>query len=145
MANAKAKLYHTFSKYLPSLPVANGNIIFVQDTHEVCLDMHDKRVTYSTIYVFEVEADREGFLNPAAGFYYVKQSNILWRYDDNKGWRQITAEGLTPIVMTDTEEELPDEGNIDQLYVTDNGIYKWKEVQQNYHLVATKNEWKTTN
>lgn len=47
--------------------------------------------------------------------------------------------------MTDTEEELPDEGNVDQLYVTDNGIYKWKEVQQNYHLVATKNEWKTTN
>lgn len=52
MAKAKAKLFYTTSKYLDTLPVKNGNIIFVSDINTVCLDMHNRRTTYATIYTF---------------------------------------------------------------------------------------------
>lgn len=41
MANAKATLYYTKEQYLNSLPVEDGNIIFVPDSNKVCLDLRN--------------------------------------------------------------------------------------------------------
>lgn len=77
MANAKAKLFYTTSKYLKTLPVKNGNIIFVPDINTVCLDMSDQRFYYSTIKEYETEEQRTTEPFPNEGFYYVIETNCI--------------------------------------------------------------------
>lgn len=143
MAKAKAKLFYTTSKYLDTLPVKNGNIIFVSDINTVCLDMHNRRTTYTTIYTFGTDWDRQHWNDPQSGFYFVKNTNILWRYDEDRGWRQITASGLNPVIISQSKEEFPEEGDESKLYVSDDGVWTWKDGNQDYYLVANKSEWET--
>ena len=77
MANAKAKLYYTKQKYLDSLPIANGNIIFVPDSNKVCLDMSSERFEYQVVKTFETDQERAETPFPNVGFYYVEETNIL--------------------------------------------------------------------
>ena len=79
MANAKAKLYYTKQQYLDSLPIANGNIIFVPDSNTVCLDMGSQRFTYQTIKTYETDQERIDTPFPNIGFYYVEETNSIWR------------------------------------------------------------------
>lgn len=143
MANAKAKLYYTISKYLNTLPIKNGNIIFVSDINTVCLDMNHKRIHYNTILTFPSDWDRQHYPNPQPGFYYVKVTNILWRYDETHGWKQITSSGLNPIIISQSKEDFPEQGDPEKLYISDDGVWTWKESNWDYHLVANKSEWET--
>ena len=77
MANAKAKLFYTKEKYLSTLPVKNGQIIFVPDAHKVCLDMSTQRFTYQTILELETERDRLSIQAPLNGFYFVEEDNAI--------------------------------------------------------------------
>lgn len=77
MPNAKAKLYYTTSKYLTTLPVENGNIIFVPDVNMVCLDMGNQRFSYQTIKTFVTDADRLALPFPKEGFYYVEETDTI--------------------------------------------------------------------
>lgn len=136
---AKAKLYYTKSKYLPTLPISNGNIIFVPDINTVCLDMSNERFLYQTIKVFETEEERAAVPFPNVGFYYVTDTNVLWRWEN--GWARITPTNLTPNVYRESEEDFPQEGNEGTLYYTDEGIYNWKENSNEYNLIANANKW----
>ena len=141
MANAQAKLYYTKQKYLDSLPVANGNIIFVPESNMVCLDMSDQRFYYHTIKIFATEEERLETPFPNEGFYYVEQTGVIWRWKDT--WRQITPRNIFPIYYGDTEEDFPEEGENNLLYYTDNGIYNWKKQLNEYNLIANANRWRT--
>ena len=77
MTNAKAKLYYTSSKYLDSLPVKNGNIIFVPDSNRVCLDMREQRFEYKVIKELDTDEERREIPFPNEGFYFVKETNII--------------------------------------------------------------------
>ncbi len=140
MANAKAKLYYTTSQYLSTLPIENGNIIFVPDVNMVCLDMGDQRFTYQTIKTFVVDADRLAMPFPKEGFYYVEETDIIWRW--NNGWRKVSSANSSPIFYGDFESDFPEEGEANKLYYTDEGIYNWKPLQQRYNLIANANKWK---
>jgi len=139
MANAKAKLYYTKSQYLSSLPIENGNIIFVPDINTVCLDMSSERFSYQTIKTFDTEEDRELMPFPNEGFYYVTETNILWRWDND--WIKVTPSNLTPVIYGETEDELPEEGQPGVLYYTDNGVYNWKNNIRDYNMIANANKW----
>lgn len=122
MANAKAKLYYTTPEYIDTLPVKNGNIIFVPAMNKVCLDMADQRFEYETIKTFQTDEERADVPFPNEGFYYVEQDAMIWRYSRGH-WRQLTPTNLRPIVYGDCEEDFPELGANDTLYYTDEGIY----------------------
>ena len=139
MANTKAKLFYTKEKYLSTLPVKDGQIIFVPESHKVCLDMSKTRHTYQTIEEFKTEAERLSVNTPHKGFYFVEETNTIWRYSSS--WNRINSSGLNPIVYGETEEEFPVEGNKESLYFTDEGIFNWKEAAGKYNLIANANKW----
>ena len=145
MTTAPAKLYFTTASKLPELEIANGQIIFTSDTHTVYLDMKGHRYSYSTITVFEFDAERLNWLAPVEGFYFVIESGVLWRYNVGKysGWVQITPSNPEPVQFYDSVEILPPEGVENTLYCTNNAIYNWQG--QSYHMIANKSQWETIN
>jgi hypothetical protein len=77
---AQMKIVYTTSNKLSELPLENGQIIFIADTHEIYMDMRNKRSGYSMINVFATEADRLAVEEPEIGFYLVEETSIVWRY-----------------------------------------------------------------
>ncbi len=140
MANAKVKLYYTTSEYLQTLPIKNGNIIFVPDNDLICLDISNQRFTYQTIKTFSTEQEREQTPFPNEGFYYVEATNVIWRWANNQ-WSKITPTNLTPVVYGATEQDFPAIGKNDTLYYTDEGIYNYKSQNNKYNLIANANTW----
>ena len=144
MANAKAKLYYTTTEYLDSLPVKNGNIIFVPENNLFCLDMSNERFSYHTIQTFMTDEERLAVSKLINGFYYVQETHVIWRYDE-EGWSQTTPSNLMPTKYGDSVEDFPTEGNKDTLYFTDDGVYNWKDKLKDYNLVANVNTWDSIN
>lgn len=136
---AKATMYYTTASRLNDLGIVDGQIIFTSDTKTIYLDMKSKRHGYSTIQIFDTDADRAGVLAPVEGYYYVEDTHVLWRYKGK--WVQITPDNLEPIVFYDNKNSFPLTGVANTLYCTDNAIYNWK--QSSYNMIANKTEWET--
>lgn len=137
---AVVKLYRTKSERLPQLPVRNGNIIFVSDTRQICLDADGLRIPYDPIKIFDTEGERAECEEPVTGFYFVSETNVLWRYAD-KAWMQLTPSNLTPIVYGKVLADFPQEGQSDILYVADEAIYRWDDAAKQYTMAANKTIW----
>jgi len=135
------KLIYTTSTKLDVLPQADGQIIFVPDDNIVALDMKSQRFVYKTIRTFETDAERLEAVFLAPGFYYVDETNILWRFTVNKIWRQVTPTNIAPIIYGETEEVFPEIGEEGVLFYTDKGIYNWKPQLSKYNLIANANTW----
>lgn len=138
MSLAILKVYATNAAKLSQLQVQDGQLIFVTDTKRIFLDFNGIRVSYSTIQVFSTDEERLQVLAPIEGFYYVEDTNIIWRY--NKGWKQITPSNLIPFFFGD-REDFPPTGNNNMIYLSDDAIYKWDSLLQDYLIVSTKNVW----
>lgn len=136
---AQMKLVYTTAAKLNSLAVVDGQIIYLADENQICLDMKGKRLVYHSIKTFDTDAERLTTPPIPKTFYFVFETNIMWQY--NNGWQQITASGLTPILYFDTEDKLPTKGEANKLYYTDNGIYNWRESDNKYNLIANANRW----
>ena len=134
------KIVYTTSNRLDELTIEDGQIIFAVDTRTVYMDMKNKRTSYSTIFVFETDAERLAMENPAKGFYFVEETSVVWRYKTQ--WIQITQSGLNPIVFGEEVSSFPERGMEGTLYCGDSAIYKWNSSRSSYHLIANKNEWK---
>lgn len=76
---AQMKLVYTTSKKIDSLELSDGQIIFCPDDNIIGLDMKGQRFIYKTIKTFDKEADRLNAVFAAPGFYYVEETNIIWR------------------------------------------------------------------
>lgn len=136
---AQMKLVYTTAAKLDSLAIADGQIIYLADENQICLDMKGKRLTYRSIKTFDTDAERLATPPIPRTFYFVFETNVMWQY--NNGWQQITASGLTPVLYFDTEEKLPEKGEENKLYYTDTGIYNWRESDNKYNLIANANRW----
>lgn len=139
MASAPAQFFYTTASRLNDLGIVDGQIIFTSDTKTVYLDMKNKRHSYSTIQVYATEADRLNELAPVEGYYFVEETNVLWRYKNI--WKQITPSHLEPIVFVDNANQLPIVGVENVLYCTDGAIYSWK--QSSYNMIANRTEWES--
>lgn len=139
---AKMKLYYTTPDKLDELPVNDGQIIFVPDSKQVCLDLHDIRYNYSLINVFETQEEMLANPFPNQGFYYAVDTNSIWRYSNR--WSRITSGDTEAEIFYGTsEEDFPETGVSQRLYYTDNGIYNWKDQLEKYNLIANANRWET--
>lgn len=138
---ALMRLVYTTPAKIDSLDVVDGQIIFCPSDNIIALDMKDQRFFYKTIRIFNTEEQRENAAFAAPGFYYVEESNLIWRLTNSKIWRQITPTKISPIIYGKTEEVFPSIGSEGILYYTDKGIYNWKPQLNTYNLIANTNIW----
>ena len=137
--SAIVKFYHTTQSKLAQLPVSDGNLVFVTDTKKMYLDINGNRLAYIDIQVLPEESDRTSILAPIEGFYYVEETNILWRYKE--GWKKVTPDNLSPLFFG-AYEDFPPTGNSNVLYISDDATYKWDSLTSTYTCVSNKTEWK---
>lgn len=141
---AQMKLVYTTSSRLDQIAITDGQIIFLSDENQICLDMRGKRLTYKAIKTFNTDAQRLNSIPIEKTFYFVFETNVMWQYFNGE-WKQITASDLTPILFYPKETNFPNTGKENRLYYTDTGIYNWKESDQDYNLIANANRWQSIN
>lgn len=137
--SAIVKFYHTTQSKLAQLPVSDGNLVFVTDTKKMYLDINGNRLGYQDIQVLPTDTDRTSILAPIEGFYYIEETNILWRYKE--GWKKVTPDNLSPLFFG-AYEDFPPTGNSNVLYISDDATYKWDSLTSTYICVSNKTEWK---
>lgn len=136
--SAIVKFYYTVNSKLAELPIVDGQVIFVSDTKKFYLDMNGLRLGYSDIQVLATDNDRTSMLAPVEGFYFVDDTNVLWRYKG--GWKQVTPDNVTPIVFAEFED-FPPTGKENTLYVTNDATYRWDTLTSQYICIANKTAW----
>jgi hypothetical protein len=105
------------------LPVSNGQLIFVRDSKRVCFDFQGERTEYGQIITLLDENHRLSIKSPFNTFYYVLDTNILWRYEKGE-WITINPSAKENILFIG-EEGLPEKGEMNVLYSTIDAIYRW--------------------
>lgn len=138
---AVVRVYTTVAAKLNKLPVTDGNLVFVSDTHHLYLDYNGLRIGYNCIQEFSTEEDRVNKLAPVEGYYYVEETGVMWHYKD--GWKQLTPSNLQPIFFGTSVEDFPKEGKENTLYAADRAIYKWNAAARTYMCVANNTKWTT--
>ncbi len=66
------------------LPISEGQFLMTSDTKNVFYDLAGERIQLTDIIELDTEAQRKAILAPLNKFYFVKDTGILWRY--NNGW-----------------------------------------------------------
>lgn len=133
MAHVVLNLVATSSTRVNSLPVKDGQLIFVQDVGKIAFDFKGKRVFYNQITELETESERYTLEEPSNGYYFVIGTGCLWFYKN--GWTQIT--GL-PADILFIGVELPELGQENRIYVnkTEKDISVWDNETNQYIKVA---------
>lgn len=120
---ATIKFISTVDSKLSQLDIQNGQLIFVGDTRKIYLDFNGIRTEYSQIIPLGKESDRLNYLSPITGFYFVKETAVLWRVEQGE-WIQLTEPPREWIVYT-TYNTLPKQGKLNTLYITETQSYRW--------------------
>lgn len=82
--SAILKCYATTHDKLQSLPIEDGQLIFVSDQRTIYLDNHGLRLSYDVIRTVKTNFDREHLVAPIEGFYYVEETSSMWRYKSSE-------------------------------------------------------------
>lgn len=140
MANkAPMSVVVTTSERLSSLLIQNGRLVFIKDKCRIAFDWDDKRTFYNQITELETDYERASMPSPLDGYYFVIETAILWRYDND--WIQITSKP-DDIVFIGTE--LPELGQAKEktLYVdkTKKEISVYDKTANSYVVVANKTD-----
>lgn len=131
--------YLTNSEHIDEINVNLGNLLFCEDTKRIYLDGEAGRICYDSIMVFETDADRSNFLYPSDGFYFVSETKVLWRYEDNE-WTSITEPPTNNVVFI-PKEELPTEGEFAVLYVCGTEMFVWSPTENRYISMNADSYW----
>ena len=129
------KFISTTSDKLNTIPVNAGQLIFVSDTRVIYLDT-DVRTTYQAVINVYDDATRRAIETPIEGYYYTRQENVLWSYFGS--WVQITGQDSN-LVFAD--EELPYVGEDNKIYVHNDTMYRWDNINAEYYSVSGGNSW----
>lgn len=141
---ATIKFIDTTASKVDSIEQKGGQVIFVRDKREIILDTADgERTEYKQIIILLTDTQRQNIESPVlGGFYFVKETLILWNYDEEDGWIRITSAPTSQIEFLDNQT-LPDIGNTEKLYIKENELYRWYDGE--YHLCGNDNEWEIVN
>lgn len=132
---AAINLFITKPEYLSQIPVRDGNIIFIEQSGQVCLDYHEERYAYETICTYQKDAERVSDKTKLPGYYFVTETNCFW-YFDSINWTRITQ---TPEnVISFVETDLPSQGETEILYISkkEQKICIWDKDDSSYLTVA---------
>ena len=123
----------TSSNRVKDLVIKNGQLIFIQDKGRIAFDFKDKRVFYNQIIELDTEHERSLLSEPTAGYYFVIETAVLWRYDN--GWTQITN---APEEILFIGVEMPQLGKPNKLYVNKSvrEISVWDDDTSKYIVVS---------
>lgn len=76
---------------LNSVAKVPGQLIYTTDTFRTYWDISStERRLLSDIVLLSTDREREDILAPLDKFYFVEETNELWRYDTTDGWVQLT-------------------------------------------------------
>ena len=129
----------TVSKKIPDIAIQNGQLIFVQDSRMIAIDISDKRVFYNEIVQLDTDDDRRNLEDPVNGsFYFVITTALLWYF--NNGWVQVTSNesGDSHPDIKFIGTVIPELGTSSTLYVNtvNQNITVWSDELQKYIEVA---------
>lgn len=140
MANkAPMSVVVTTSERLSSLLIQNGRLVFIKDKRRIAFDWDGKRTFYNQITELETDYERASMPSPFDGYYFVIETAILWRYDND--WIQITSK---PDDIVFIGAELPELGQAKEktLYVDKikKEISVYDKTANSYVVVANKTD-----
>ena len=138
---ALVKFIYTTSEKLSQLSIEDGQIIFIPELSTIAMDMYGQRFYYQSTKTFETDAQRIEMPFPQKGFYWVEETETLWRW--NQRWTRISSSRDNSVIEAEKKEDFPQEGQSNTLYYTDDGIYSWKNQADKYNLIANVNTWES--
>ena len=123
----------TTSSRVRDLPIENGQLIFIRDIGRIAMDLNDTRVFYNQIVELATDVDRLELESPLSGYYFVIDTAVLWRYQDE--WVPLTEKPKEVIFIG---VELPELGQEKSLYVDKERkeISVWDEETNSYIIVS---------
>lgn len=137
--NRKAilKLISTSESKVDTLPISNGQLIFVRDKKKILLDYGNIRTAYEEISVLNNDAERINLEIITDGFYFVLETSTLWHYHANK-WNQLTSTPSSLLFQADTYLSFPSIGTSESLYIAteENAIYRWDDTKLMYYCIG---------
>ena len=124
------KFIATTSDKLSSINVKMGQLIFSTDERTIYLDT-DIRTSFKQIITLAKEENRQNLTSPVTGFYFVKDTKVLWNYE-NGVWTQISGGTPQEKLYFMSRENFPAQGEEEVLYVDKNAIYQWDSETSTY-------------
>lgn len=116
---ANVKFIATNSNKLSEIAKKDGQIIFSRDEQVIYLDSSNKRTAFKNILIIDTEANRAQSVAIEGCFYFVEDSNLLYRYKDSQ-WNCLNS---SEIIFND-RNAFPEIGDATKLYATNDAIYK---------------------
>ena len=86
------KFIATTSDKLSSINIKAGQIIFSMDERAIYLDT-DVRTSFQQIITLVREEIRQNLTSPIKGFYFVKDTKVLWHYEDGV-WTHLCKDAI---------------------------------------------------
>lgn len=116
----------TTKSKLSTLPVKNGQMIFVKDKEKIYYDWDNKRTAFHDIEELATNSEREELESPKANkVYLVEEDHTLWQYTGTN-WFKLTNE--PNVVFANSPVELPSlGGKPNTLYIADKKLYIYNE------------------
>jgi hypothetical protein len=82
-------------------------------------------------------------LYPVIAFYYVEDTAMFWRYNENQEWVRISGGEDHRLQFADYQD-LPVQGEQGILYCTPTALYQWDTESSSYVLMGGE-KWGTIN
>lgn len=75
---------HTTGAKLSQVPKVAGQLVYITDNPDTYFDVSEnERIYLGQIIELETENDRTSILAPLQKFYFVKETNSLWKFSDD--------------------------------------------------------------
>lgn len=137
--DAIIKFVSTTESKLSQLGIVNGQLIFVEDSRKLYLDFDNTRTQYGNFIFLATDIQRLGIRFPLDSFYFVYETNVIWRYDSGlEKWIQITTNPGENIVFMDYSD-FPVTGNPSRIYISGTDMYRWRDGE--YQIIGSS-YWK---
>lgn len=127
----------TKSDKVKSLPIKNGQLIFVQDNGRIAFDYNDKRKFYNSITTLNSESERVAYSAENDQYFFVIETAVLWLFHDK--WIQLTT---SPDEVIFIGTSLPSLGVSRKLYIDKQAkeISIWDDQYSKYVVVSDRTE-----
>lgn len=125
MATNVLKVIYTTSAKLPEIELAPGQLIFCEDTRHIqFVNSNSEVINYTSVITLATELGRTSLSHPFPALYWIKETNVLWKYDTTDGWFQLTYPPKDQIIFAN-RSDFPAVGDSNVLYVDGITIYRY--------------------